>query len=200
MNVSLQDGYNIGWKLGMVLTGLADESLLKTYDIERGRVAKELIDFDRRWTKTFSPRHAKEVGGGDPEFFANEFIKAGRYTAGLTARYVDTVITDDQNSKSDLASNVTVGMRCPSAQVVRFCDAKAMQLAQAMRSDGRFRILIFAGDIAQKDKEERLTKLSCLSSRIVSEANRITVRTVSRFPSRTHSIPHLGQRPPRQCD
>ena len=160
MNVSLQDGYNIGWKLGMVLTGQSDPSLLETYDIERGRVAKDLIDFDRRWTKSFSPRHAKEVGGGDPEFFANEFIKAGRYTAGLTARYVDSVLTDDKNSKGELASNVTVGMRCPSAQVVRFCDAKAMQLAQAMRSDGRWRVVIFAGDVTEKSKEERLNKVS----------------------------------------
>ncbi|PHH93279.1 hypothetical protein CDD83_8790 [Cordyceps sp. RAO-2017] len=31
MNVSLQDGYNIGWKLGRVLTGRAPESLLETY-------------------------------------------------------------------------------------------------------------------------------------------------------------------------
>ncbi|KAJ5134785.1 acylamino-acid-releasing enzyme [Penicillium atrosanguineum] len=35
MNVSLQDGYNIGWKLGEVLTGLATPSLLETYVLER---------------------------------------------------------------------------------------------------------------------------------------------------------------------
>jgi phenol 2-monooxygenase (NADPH) len=160
MNVSLQDGYNIGWKLGMVLTGQADESLLKTYDDERGRIAKDLIEFDRRWTKTFSPKHAKEVGGGDPEFFANEFIKAGRYTAGLVTRYPEGVLTDEKGSKSQLASKVEVGARCPSAQVVRFCDANAMQLARAMRSDGRWRVVIFAGDITKKEKEERLNKVS----------------------------------------
>lgn len=35
MKVSLQDGYNIGWKLGMVLSGRTSPSLLKTYLTER---------------------------------------------------------------------------------------------------------------------------------------------------------------------
>jgi phenol 2-monooxygenase (NADPH) len=162
MNVSLQDGYNIGWKLGMVLSGQADESLLKTYDVERGEVAKDLIEFDKRWTKTFSPRHAKDVKGAeDPEFFAKEFIKTGRYTAGLTAKYNDTALTDAKGSvNSGEVGRVVVGMRCPSAQVVRFCDANAMQLARAMRSDGRWRIVIFAGDITHKEKEQRLNEVS----------------------------------------
>lgn len=52
MNVSLQDGYNLGWKLGSVLSGRSPSSLLQTYVSERGGVAKNLIDFDRevsRW-------------------------------------------------------------------------------------------------------------------------------------------------------
>jgi predicted phosphodiesterase len=35
-----------------------------------------------------------------------------------------------------------------------------MQLARAMRSDGRWRVVIFAGDITEKEKEERLNKVS----------------------------------------
>ena len=35
MNVSLQDGYNIGWKLASVLKGLAPPSILETYVLER---------------------------------------------------------------------------------------------------------------------------------------------------------------------
>ncbi len=190
MNVSLQDGYNIGWKLGMILTGQADPSLLQTYDTERGRVAKDLIDFDRNWTKMFNPRYAKEVGGGDPEYFANEFIKAGKYTAGVTARYIDTVITDNQSSNAELASNATVGMRCPSAQVVRLCDAKAMQLAQAMRSDGRWRIVIFAGNITEKAKEERLNKVRWAMC-LVDDADMTSVaRRISRLTQRTGANSH----------
>ncbi len=35
MNVSMQDGFNLGWKLGSVLTGRASEDLLATYGAER---------------------------------------------------------------------------------------------------------------------------------------------------------------------
>ncbi|KAK7707446.1 hypothetical protein SLS57_009316 [Botryosphaeria dothidea] len=53
MNVSLQDGHNIGWKLGAVLRGHAQPKLLETYVSERYKVAAELIAFDEAWTKLF---------------------------------------------------------------------------------------------------------------------------------------------------
>ena len=50
MNVSMQDGFNIGWKLGHVLEGRSPESLLATYSAERQVVAQNLIDFDKEWS------------------------------------------------------------------------------------------------------------------------------------------------------
>ena len=50
MNVSMQDGFNLGWKLGHVLEGRSPESLLSTYSAERQVVAKNLIDFDKEWS------------------------------------------------------------------------------------------------------------------------------------------------------
>jgi len=55
-----------------------------------------------------------------------------------------------------------VGMRFPSAQVVRFCDAKAMQLVRALPADGRWRIIIFAGSVGDERGIERLVKVSVL--------------------------------------
>ncbi|KAF4546334.1 Phenol 2-monooxygenase [Lasiodiplodia theobromae] len=108
MNVSLQDGHNIGWKLAAVLNGNAKPTLLETYVSERQKVAAELIAFDESWTKLFKTGNdavtAQEV--------SERFIQAARYTAGLTSR------------------NLKTGMRFPTTQVVRFCDAKPMQLAR----------------------------------------------------------------------
>ncbi len=39
MNVSMQDTYNLGWKIGLVVQGLAKPSILKTYQSERRRIA-----------------------------------------------------------------------------------------------------------------------------------------------------------------
>jgi 2-polyprenyl-6-methoxyphenol hydroxylase-like FAD-dependent oxidoreductase len=45
MNTSIQDSYNLGWKLGQVLQHAAPESLLDTYEEERLPVAANLLNF-----------------------------------------------------------------------------------------------------------------------------------------------------------
>ncbi|TDV56400.1 FAD-dependent oxidoreductase [Actinophytocola oryzae] len=47
LNTSLQDTYNLGWKLAAVLGG-ADESLLATYEEERRPVAEEVLGLSTR--------------------------------------------------------------------------------------------------------------------------------------------------------
>ena len=42
-NTSIQDSYNLAWKLAAVLNGQADESLLDTYSVERAPVAKQIV-------------------------------------------------------------------------------------------------------------------------------------------------------------
>ena len=54
MNVSMNDTWNLGWKLGAVLRGTAKPELLHTYSEERQKIAKQLIDFDREFAKMFS--------------------------------------------------------------------------------------------------------------------------------------------------
>ena len=43
-NTSVQDAYNLVWKLALVLSGRADESLLDTYSTERQPVGRQVID------------------------------------------------------------------------------------------------------------------------------------------------------------
>jgi len=163
MNVSLQDGYNMGWKLAYVLQGRAPPELLRTYVGERELTAKTLIDFDREFTKLFSLKSEKDSPDAAKRF-REYFIRSGRYTAGLTSRYEDSELTSSAKSRERLATNVTVGMRFPSAQVVRFCDAKAMQLARALQADGRFRIIVFGGDIRKPQCKKSLDSLAAYLS------------------------------------
>jgi 2-polyprenyl-6-methoxyphenol hydroxylase-like FAD-dependent oxidoreductase len=51
LNTSLQDAYNLGWKLAAVLGG-ADESLLATYEEERKPVAEEVLGLSTRLLRT----------------------------------------------------------------------------------------------------------------------------------------------------
>ncbi|MFF1823307.1 FAD-dependent oxidoreductase [Kribbella sp. NPDC058245] len=43
-NTSIQDAYNLAWKLAHVLKGHASPDLLKTYDEERTPIAKQIVD------------------------------------------------------------------------------------------------------------------------------------------------------------
>jgi len=43
-NTSIQDGYNLAWKLAYVLQGKAAPSLLDSYDAERAPIGKQIVD------------------------------------------------------------------------------------------------------------------------------------------------------------
>jgi len=181
MNVSLQDGYNIGWKLAAVLQERASPALLETYSIERSRVAADLIDFDRQFIKLFQLK-ASGDNTHTPEYFAEQFIKSGQYTAGLTSKYEDSSITSLARSKQSLATGLPVGMRFPSAQVVRFCDAKAMRLVKALPADGRWRIVVFGGDLQNSSNAKRLNA--------VGSFKLLSVKILTKFSS-LHNICRL---------
>ncbi|KAJ5676713.1 uncharacterized protein N7477_002346 [Penicillium maclennaniae] len=151
MNVSLQDGYNIGWKLGMVLSGRANPSLLKTYVTEREKIAEDLIDFDRRFARIF----ASDVDQpATPEEFEDAFVKSGKFTTGLAATYEESAITA-KSSKSH-SKTIENGMRFPTSQVVRYCDSIPTQLLKVLQSDGRWRIVVFGGQLENLDRVNKI--------------------------------------------
>lgn len=164
MNVSLQDGYNIGWKLGSYLTGQATQDLVKTYVCERQQTAAELIEFDRMWSKIFK----SGANGTGADYVRDQFVKAGRYTAGQAYKYGNSIITwpSEKSQKTNRVgfghreSQLVVGMRFPSAQVVRYSDGKVHQLLSVLRSDRRWRIVVFAGDIQQPETKSHVHQVA----------------------------------------
>ena len=146
MNVSMQDAFNLGWKLAAVLQGLAPPSLLHSYSGERQSIAKELIDFDREFARMFSakPKTAADEDGVDPAEFQRYFVQQARFTAGTATRYAPSLLTG-QGAHQHLADGFVVGMRFHSAPVVRLADAKPMHLGHVAEADGRWRIYLFAG-------------------------------------------------------
>jgi phenol 2-monooxygenase len=116
MNVSMQDGFNLGWKLASVLRGRAAPHLLHTYSSERQAIAKELIDFDREWAQVLS----SSTKAADPAETQRYFVQHGRYTAGPATRYRPALLTGDATHQH-LAKGLTIGMRFHSAPVVGGC-------------------------------------------------------------------------------
>jgi phenol 2-monooxygenase len=145
MNVSMQDAFNLGWKLAAVLRGQCAPEFLHTYSAERQAVAKELIDFDREWAKLISAPSKSVIGdngGVDPAEVQRYFVQHGRYTAGTATRYKPSLLSAEPKHQH-LAEGFTIGMRFHSAPVIRLADAKPVQLGHAVEADGRWRLFAF---------------------------------------------------------
>ena len=139
MNVSMQDGFNLGWKLASVLRKRCAPHLLHTYSAERQAIAKDLIDFDREWAAMLASSK-----GFDAAETQSYFVRHGRYTAGTAAHYRPSILTGEATWQH-LAEGLTIGMRFHSAPVIRIADAKPVHLGHAVKADGRWRIFAFAG-------------------------------------------------------
>ncbi len=143
MNVSMQDAFNLGWKLASVLRKRSPPSLLHTYSAERRAIAKELIDFDREWAALLASTH-EEGGGASPAETQSYFVRHGRYTAGTATHYGPAILTGE-GVHQHLAEGFVIGKRFHSAPVIRLADAKPVHLGHVVKADGRFRIFAFAG-------------------------------------------------------
>ena len=162
MNVSMQDTFNLGWKLAAVLEGRSPESLLHSYSAERQAIAQELIDFDKEWSAIMASP-AKDpanpaAGGVDPAELQEYFVRWGRYTAGVATCYAPSSLTGAATHQH-LAKGFTIGMRFHSASVIRLADAKPVQLGHAARADGRWRLYAFADAAGPGDPASRLRAL-----------------------------------------
>jgi 2-polyprenyl-6-methoxyphenol hydroxylase-like FAD-dependent oxidoreductase len=145
MNVSMQDAFNLGWKLAAVLRSRCAPTLLHTYSAERQAIAKELIEFDREWTKMLSSpvKPTPDGEGIDPAEVQRYFIKHGHYTAGTATRYKPSLLFAEPRHQH-LAKGFVVGMRFHSAPVIRLADAKCVRLGDTNKADGRWRVFAFA--------------------------------------------------------
>jgi phenol 2-monooxygenase (NADPH) len=140
MNVSMQDGFNLAWKLGHVLEGRSPESLLSTYSAERQVIAKNLIDFDKEWS-TLMAKKPEEFE--DPTELENFYVSTAEFPAGFMTHYAPSPLIAEPTHK-DLAKGFTIGKRFKSAPVVRVCDTNPLQLGHQAKADGRWRIYVFA--------------------------------------------------------
>ncbi|PCE14409.1 phenol 2-monooxygenase [Microbacterium sp. SZ1] len=139
MNVSMQDGFNLGWKLGSVLSGMAPESLLSTYSAERRPVAQQLIDFDREWSSLMARKPSEITDPGD---LATYYLATAEFPSGFMTQYSESMITA-RDAHQQLAAGFPIGKRFKSAEVVRVADGNVIHLGHHARADGRWRVYAF---------------------------------------------------------
>ncbi|KAK4694224.1 phenol 2-monooxygenase (NADPH), partial [Lecanoromycetidae sp. Uapishka_2] len=179
----MQDCYNLGWKIGAVIKGQAKPTILETYEAERRTIAQELIAFDHRFSRLFSGRPAQDTTddtGISVEEFKAEFEKSLLFASGLSVEYGPSELIAKPRNKSlpgddaeknatgngqpreiaaspAQAANIKLGMRFPSSQVLNQSDASPWQFSRLLKSDGRWRIVLFAGRISNSTQLRRVS-------------------------------------------
>ncbi|CAG8895005.1 unnamed protein product [Penicillium egyptiacum] len=157
MNVSIQDTYNLVWKLGAVLTEGADPVILETYNTERRPVSKKLLDLDARLVAAYEDQQTGKASG---VYEVRE--KHAGFMAGVDVTYGPSVlvVNGEIYGTPALARNIKLGMRLPSTTVTCQCDGTSTHLTQRLTSDGSWKLLVFPAGLSEPGKMEALVKLA----------------------------------------
>ena len=157
----MQDSYNLGWKICSVINGTAREETMNTYETERRQVALDLVAADRKIANYYLEKSFGDLNhGSDYKSLRDSLYE---FLSGAAVNYGPSILTTKQvvlstnrhtltNEKrfletSPLASKLNIGMRLPSYKVINQADARCVHLGELLRSDGRWRILNFAGNL-----------------------------------------------------
>ncbi len=99
MNTGLQDAYNLGWKLALVVQGRADAALLDTYEQERMPVAKQLLETtDRAF-----------------QLIVSDSWLAGLFRTQIMARVVARAMTFERVRNLAFRTLSQIGIRYPNS-------------------------------------------------------------------------------------
>lgn len=85
MNISMQDAYNLGWKICSVLKGTLSPAILCTYTAERRPVTQHLMKLDKDMTEFYSKgphRESEDYHKFRSQF--SEFVSGVSVTYGLS--------------------------------------------------------------------------------------------------------------------
>lgn len=148
LNISMQDAYNLTWKLALVLKRLAREDLLATYELERRHIAQQLIDFDVQFAGAFAG-----AGQADAAVMHRLWAQHHGFTSGLQHAYPESIIVRPVtksmarvvHQSGEAVEPLTPGKRLlPIKGLVRCLDGNVVDLLDEMPSNGRFHIILFA--------------------------------------------------------
>jgi phenol 2-monooxygenase len=109
MNVSMQDTFNLGWKLVHVLQGRADASLLRSYSKERLTEARRLVETDHEWARVMSaPTTQAERDGTEEPRIIRQFKQNLEFTGGIAVKYDPSTLFGG-GAHQALATGETIG-------------------------------------------------------------------------------------------
>jgi phenol 2-monooxygenase len=151
MNTGLHDACNLGWKLSMVLHGLAPPSLLRTYEDERRPNVQKLINYDKDISRLMTMQ--LPIGWrGDPKADPNELLgvvmaEAASFTSGLSIAFeINSINVEGSFAAISHPAPVAPGQRGPDVWLQKPGTMENTRLHVQIPNVARFHVIIFAGD------------------------------------------------------
>ncbi|KAI0837873.1 FAD binding domain-containing protein [Hypoxylon sp. FL0890] len=136
MNTSMHDSWNLAWKLNLATRGLAKPVLLESYEMERRKIAHDLINFDYE--------HANKMAGGDAKALAENFRTNVRFISGVGVEYDHNALNHPAKRSG---GELRPGCLVPPAKVTRYIDANPIDVQLDIPMLGQFRVYFFVPDI-----------------------------------------------------
>lgn len=176
MNTGMHDSVNLGWKLSLVLRGLAPPSLLQTYESERLPNVQKLINYDKDISRLMTMQ--LPIGWkGDPKADPNEILgilmeEASTFTSGLSIAFDNNVI-NVRGSFVSVANppSLTPGQRGPDVQLQKPGTNEGTRLHTETPNIGRFHIVVFAGESKYTKPSLKAFSEAMNSTKILEDTN-----------------------------
>lgn len=150
MNCCIQDAWNLGWKLGLVQSGLARPALLDSYEAERRPIAEQVIWAASSLHEIFMG-HGKDISERGEQMEDGDFLnKVVGCCSGISYTYRDYV---EQYPDLTALPGPAIGDRAPDV------DLETGDSLFSIIGDTRF-TLLYTGD--NKEPENKLAKLAKL--------------------------------------
>ncbi|KAI2622539.1 FAD binding domain-containing protein [Hypoxylon sp. NC1633] len=149
MNTGIHDAVNLGWKLSLVLRGLASPALLETYQAERLPNVQRLIQYDKDISQLMTARLPENWQGNlsaDVNVVLGQILKeSGTFTSGLGIFYEIQANNplNCLNLFSGLQSMVRPGMRGPDVTLFRPGTFDRTRLIRELPNVARFGVVVF---------------------------------------------------------
>ena len=142
MNVSMNDAYNLTWKLALTLRGRAKPSLVQTYQTERQYIANQLVDFDEKFSHLFAS--PEKLEGSE---LHDTYVQNKGFTSGCGHQYPPSVLTDervDVDIDGKALEPPRPGKRLLPITLTRYVGGSIVNILDDMPSNGHFHIVVFA--------------------------------------------------------
>lgn len=167
MNTGIQDAHNLAWKLALVLRGVVPETWLETYEIERRRVAEDVIAMTKSATRNtemyaeLSPRDRVKLCR---HMFVPESEKqhARRHIEELDLDYRSSPLCLEPEGEFDAGPHAGSQVLDAGPLLVGGADCTFFSLLR----DRRHRLLLFAG--GREDKT--LAQIANVAERVMERS------------------------------